>query len=272
MTVDLAKGDHGAEVAAGDRFRFGENWARFLTRLDETRIVEAEASLKTMLGVNDLAGRRFLDIGSGSGLFSLAARRLGARVHSFDFDPRSVACTSELRRRYFEGDSAWTIEEGSVLDRVFLERLGSFDVVYAWGVLHHTGAMWQALANASLCVAPGGVLFIAIYNFQPLATRYWTFVKRTYNRAPLSRPLFLALHTLYPTLPGLVLRRLQGRRYPRGMSVWRDLVDWLGGYPFEAARPEDIFAFYRRQAFTLEALKTVGGRFGCNEFVFKRAM
>jgi len=29
---------------------------------------------------------------------------LGARVHSFDYDPQSVACTAELKRRYFEGD------------------------------------------------------------------------------------------------------------------------------------------------------------------------
>ncbi len=91
---------HAAETAAGERFGFGANWARFLRHLDEPRIVAAERSLQQMLGLPSLAGLRFLDAGSGSGLFSLAARRLGAEVHSFDYDPQSVACTRELRRRH----------------------------------------------------------------------------------------------------------------------------------------------------------------------------
>src|SRR5919112_4944358 len=100
-----------AEIARGERFEFGQNWSQFLASVDDERIQQAETSLKEMLEVESLAGKSFLDIGSGSGLFSLAARRLGARVHSFDFDPKSVACAVELRRRYFPGDDAWTIEE-----------------------------------------------------------------------------------------------------------------------------------------------------------------
>lgn len=54
----------------------------------------------------------------------------------------------------------------------------------------------------------------------------------------------------------------------RGMSVWHDLVDWVGGYPFEVAKPEEIFDFYRTKGFTLVRLKTCGGGLGCNEYVF----
>jgi 2-polyprenyl-6-hydroxyphenyl methylase/3-demethylubiquinone-9 3-methyltransferase len=133
---------HAAEIASGERFAFGRNWARFLTVLDEERVAAAERGLQALLGDARLDGVRFLDIGSGSGLASLAARRLGACVHSFDYDPRSVACTAELRRRYFPGDPGWTNEWGSVLDFDKMRALGSFDVVYSWGVLHHTGRMW----------------------------------------------------------------------------------------------------------------------------------
>ena len=155
---------HSMEVASGERFEFGKNWAAFLSVLDDERIATAEDSLKEMLECEDLQGKKFLDIGSGSGLFSLAARRLGATVHSFDFDPNSFACTQELRRRYFPGDADWRIEQGSALDSKYLESLGKFDIVYSWGVLHHTGEMWKALENATLPVGAGGKLFVAIYN------------------------------------------------------------------------------------------------------------
>src|SRR3712207_6573115 len=102
---------HAVEVARGERFEFGKNWTRFLSTLTEESIRKAEQSLKDMLEVDDLRNTSFLDIGSGSGLFSLAARRLGARVHSFDYDPHSVASTRELQRRSFPEDSAWTVEE-----------------------------------------------------------------------------------------------------------------------------------------------------------------
>src|SRR5262245_26240746 len=115
-----ALGDHGHAVAAGKRFEFGKNWSRFLAGLDENRILRAEESLRLIVDLKDFRGKRFLDVGSGSGLFSLAARRLGAQVYSFDYDPLSVACTNELKRRYFPNDNHWVITEGSVLDQVFV--------------------------------------------------------------------------------------------------------------------------------------------------------
>lgn len=266
---------HTAEVARGERFEFGENWRRFLEHLTAERIAEAEQSLRNMLDLPDLDGRTFLDIGSGSGLFSLAARRLGARVFSFDYDPQSVACTLELRRRYFDGDPDWRIEEGSALDGDYIASLGQFDIVYSWGVLHHTGAMWNALGNASLPVRPGGLLFIALYNNQGGASRRWTAIKSAYVRFPISRGPLLALSFLRLHGTGLIRGLLRGRPLQilenhkgRGMSLWRDLVDWVGGYPFEVADPGDVFEFFNKRGFQLTRLKTTHS-LGCNEFVFR---
>ncbi len=170
-------GEHSDQVQAGERFEFGANWARFLAHLDEDRIGTAMQSLRSALGVLDLSGRRFLDAGSGSGLFSLAARRLGAAVVSFDYDPQSVACTRKLRQLYSPEDALWCVEQGSVLDSEYLESLGKFDVVYSWGVLHHTGDMWRALENVLIPLSEAGTLFISIYNDQGSWSRRWLKLK-----------------------------------------------------------------------------------------------
>jgi 2-polyprenyl-3-methyl-5-hydroxy-6-metoxy-1,4-benzoquinol methylase len=273
---------HASEVARGERFEFGKNWARFLAVLDEDRIVAAARALQEMLRSPTLQGQRFLDIGSGSGLSSLAARRLGAQVHSFDYDPASVACTNELRRRYFPSDPQWTVERGSALDATYLRSLGTFDVVYSWGVLHHTGAMWDALANAAIPVASAGKLLVAIYNDTGTQSRRWLRIKRTYNSLPrVARVPFAVAVTMPQELKTLVRTTLQGRPGDyvrqwkdysrlRGMNRWRDILDWVGGYPYEFATPDEIFEFYRARGFTLDNMKCGGVGLGCNEFVFER--
>lgn len=258
-------------AAFRDRFAFGDNWARFLSILSPERIEDAERSLKKMLNVTCLRDKTFLDVGSGSGLFSLAARRLGARVHSFDYDPQSVACTEYLRQRYFPDDPDWVIERGSALDRSYLQRLGRFDVVYSWGVLHHTGQMWEALGCVEASVLPGGSLFIALYNEQGWISRYWKWVKRNYVEHPALRWPLLLLHAPYLVGVRWLARAARGfEKVDRGMALWRDMVDWVGGYPFEVAKPEEILRFYGERGYSLREMKTCGGRHGCNEFVFVR--
>jgi SAM-dependent methyltransferase len=260
-----------SEIAQGQRFQFGRNWQRFLSHLDERRIAMAKESLQRMLAMPTLAGLTFLDVGCGSGLFSLAARELGARVHSFDYDPQSVACAQYLKEKYFPQDTQWSIRQGSIIDLTYLGSLATSDIVYSWGVLHHTGALWESLANVATLVKPGGRLFIAVYNDQGWISRYWKWVKRRYNSGALQRRLMILLYWPYLFCLRLLIRTLTGKgQLQRGMSLWFDMLDWLGGYPFEVAAPTAIVEFFQTRGFIVQALKTCGHRHGCNEYVFRR--
>ncbi|NOT49044.1 MAG: class I SAM-dependent methyltransferase [Acidobacteria bacterium] len=273
---------HSEEVNRGERFEFGKNWSAFLVLLDDDRISRAERSLAEMLGVENLKGKTFLDIGSGSGLFSLAARRLGAKVFSFDFDSDSVSCTTELRRRYFADDKDWTVEQGSVLDSDYVNSLGKFDIVYSWGVLHHTGEMWKALGNAGERVADGGSLFIAIYNDTGSQASRWHWIKKTYCGLPaILRSPFAVLVSVPEETKRFASFLLRGKplgyfahwrnyRNARGMNRWHDIIDWVGGYPYEVAGPSALFDFYQERGFMVTAMKCDNVGLGCNEMVFKK--
>ncbi len=274
-----------------DRFEFGENWARFLSTLDDKRIDVAKQSLQALIQVDDFKHLRFLDAGSGSGLFSLAARQLGADVTSFDLDQNSVACTRLLKERYCPDSTAWNVLEGSLADRKFLISLGHFDVVYCWGVVHHTGDMWNCLENLLPVVKPGGRIVLAIYNDEAYVSKIWEGVKRIYQKLPeIIRPIYVGgvgavafFKRLIVTVMASCLRliTLKNPLVPffnwasetksRGMNGWYDLVDWVGGWPFEVAKPEAVFRFMRDRGFTLQDFSTSAGH-GCNEFVFIRTV
>lgn len=268
------------EIEDGKRFEFGANWASFLENLNDKQIEQARQDLFKWLG--DIKEKTFLDIGSGSGIHSLVARMLGAKVHSFDYDVQSVACTQYLKEKYFKGDNDWIVVQGSVLDKAYLESLGKFDVVYSWGVLHHTGEMWKALEHVSIPLNQNGSLFIAIYNDQGGTSTRWKAFKKLYVESNLLLKKVLLYSMIFYFESRAVIGRALRKENPfsfkhwreykkeRGMSRIHDYIDWAGGYPFEVAKPEEIFDFYKKEGFQLERLKTCGGGLGCNEYLFQK--
>ena len=263
------------------RFEFGKNWINFIRNLSRQQISESKRALIDLIGSDNLDGKKFLDVGCGSGLMSLVARELGAKVISFDFDKNSVNCSKKLKSKFMPGDDDWIILEGSVLDENYLNNFVGFDIVYSWGVLHHTGDMWKGLNNVLIPLKnEGSKLVIAIYNDQGYKSVFWRAVKKFYNINPLTAIIvliiFLPLYVIINIMFGMILRRdplayFKDYRKNRGMSIYYDWIDWLGGYPYEFAKPEDIINFYKKKGFYLENIITTNS-LGCNQFVFEKRL
>jgi 2-polyprenyl-6-hydroxyphenyl methylase/3-demethylubiquinone-9 3-methyltransferase len=261
-------------------FSFGQNWQDYVARhLTPQREALALRSLQQFLGRENLRGLSFLDIGCGSGLFSRAALSMGAeKVVSLDVDPCSVRCTELLRERA-SSPAHWRVLHGSILDQEFLKQLEPADLVYAWGSLHHTGNMWQAIRNAAALVRPGGLFFISIYNKVEGrgSSQYWLKIKKLYNRSSAAgkRLLEFAYFLRYGLVPNVIRLRSPWRYIreygqSRGMDYWVDVRDWLGGFPYEFATVDEVFRFcFEELGMELVKLKSTPTT-GCNEFLFRK--
>jgi 2-polyprenyl-6-hydroxyphenyl methylase/3-demethylubiquinone-9 3-methyltransferase len=259
-------------------FEFGQNWLSYTKSLNDQQIARAEGSLRRLLQI-DLSGRSFLDIGCGSGLFSLAALRLGAQpVRAIDIDENSVASTRQLLAARAPTDR-WQVDHLSILEPTAL--VDTYDIVYSWGVLHHTGSMWSAIELAAKRVAKGGLFAIALYRKTYLCP-LWVVEKRLYTRhprtaAPIANALFKGAWVSAQLLRGRnPLSRIRSYHSVRGMSWSHDVHDWLGGYPYESTTFDEVVAFLRRCGLDLvrsnaRRRKEIGlfGS-GCDEYVFAR--
>jgi 2-polyprenyl-6-hydroxyphenyl methylase/3-demethylubiquinone-9 3-methyltransferase len=270
---------HSETTDVSTHYEFGKNWAQFARLLTASHIASAERELDRLVGASRLADASMLDIGSGSGLHSLAALNLGARrVEAVDFDPDSVRTTTAVLSRHATRGQ-WTARAANVLTD-FIDAPQLYDIVYSWGVLHHTGAMWAALEQAAKLVRPGGWFAVALYNKTPLCG-FWRIEKRIFSKLPSFLQALLARMTVFAWMLGKLLRLrnpvawYRDYRQLRGMSVYHDVHDWLGGYPYESVDRAALTAWMRERGFTLAydwntdaGLGLLGG--GCGEYLFRR--
>lgn len=264
-------------------FSFGQNWSDYSEIVEERHILSAEEDLTRLMNSDDITGRKWCDLGCGSGIHAVAAARLGAIVSAVDIDPQSIATTQKLAKNFGVENSISTTAN-SVFDLPFESK--SFDIVYSWGVLHHTGDMWSAITEASRLVSEtkGSQLVIALYRKTRLC-RLWKLEKRLYKDAsPVVQAVVRRVFVLGYDM-SLILRRRSPwshrRNYfqMRGMSFKHDVHDWLGGYPYESVSAIELEAAMKNLGFTLirqfvmKPNHTPWGFFGsgCDEFVFKRS-
>jgi 2-polyprenyl-3-methyl-5-hydroxy-6-metoxy-1,4-benzoquinol methylase len=260
-------------------FEFGENWSGYAKTIDEKRIDRAIEGVKKLFP-GGLAGKTFLDIGCGSGLHSLAALSLGAAsVLAIDIDENSVSTTHALLGER-AANATWDAKIASIFD-ASADELGQFDVVYSWGVLHHTGDMWRAIDCATKFVGPGSEFALAIYS-ATTCDKIWKAEKRFYAHAPRSIQWMIRQAYMTTLLTARTLRSwesplnyVQNYSKRRGMNFSHDVHDWLGGYPYETATATEIHDRVCSMGFTEERsfrLPRSFGLFGsgCHEFVFQK--
>jgi len=249
------------------KFSFGDNWLSYSHGITEEVVHQATDAIVHLLDGASVQGKTVIDVGCGSGLSTLAFLRVGAsQVYAIDNDAECVRLTQQLVRREPCGGRA-SVLRLSVLDPNLSHQLPQADVVYAWGSLHHTGAMWQALAQAASLVAPDGFLAIALYN-RHWTSFLWRGIKIAYNHAPVwvQKAAVLSYFLLGRTYNHLAHRTIVTRR---GMDVIHDIRDWLGGYPYEYASPQEVQAFAHTQSWDVVKVVPCQGMTGCNEFVFR---
>ncbi|RYG38960.1 MAG: class I SAM-dependent methyltransferase [Burkholderiales bacterium] len=259
------------------RYGFGKNWAEFIEKkLSDSIVRESVDHMRRFMKVDNLNGKTFLDIGCGSGIHSLAALRLGAeKVVAFDYDEHSVATSRKVREWAGVPVEKWAIQQGSVLDLDFMHSLPKSDIVYSWGVLHHTGSMWEAVRNATIPTKSDGEFYIALYSsdiYVDPTPEFWIKLKRAYNQAdPMTRKLMELKYVYWilikPELDAgrdpLDLMKTYGKR---GMTAWTDAKDWMGGYPMEFASLTETRAFCKDVA-GLDMVNVLTGE-GCTEYLF----
>jgi SAM-dependent methyltransferase len=264
------------------QFNFGKNWKAFSERaLTAAGVEEAKRDFAELFCGLDLGGRSFLDIGSGQGLTLLIAASMGAQTIGCDIDPLCAEVIRENQGRHFPGlpTEATSIVVGSILDETLLETLRirsphrerqGYEIVHAWGVLHHTGNMERAVRNAASLVAPGGHLVISIYS-RHWSSPAWTAIKRFYNNGPVVIRRLL-VGGLYPViyLAKLLVTWRNPAKQTRGMNFYYDVVDWVGGYPYEYATVQEIKTLVESLGFRLKRLIPAMVPTGCNQFVFQR--
>ncbi len=256
------------------RYDFGDNWHDFINDLQQSQIDSAKNDLKSLIG--DISGKSFLDIGSGSGLHSLAALSLGAKwVTAIDYDPMSVKSTRALLSHH-AANLPWEANHDDILKSSITTK---YDIVYSWGVLHHTGDMWRAIENAAAKCKKGGILALALYNKTPFCA-LWKHEKRLYSKYRFIRPLFNILFStallLRTALTGTnPFRYISEYNSNRGMSFMTDIRDWLGGYPYESVSDTELVNKLQGMGFQLMTQKNTTpslGLFGsgCGEWVFMK--
>lgn len=262
------------------QFDFGQNWDEFSKHsLTPEKVQQAVLNFSELVDSIDLENKSFLDIGFGQGLGLLTATALKAKTVGCDINPK-CGYVLDQNKKFFPQIEQVKIPViiGSILDDSVIKKIsdqspdknGNYAIVHSWGVLHHTGKMWEAINNAANLVSDKGIFIIAIYN-RHWSSLMWKFIKWFYNISP--RFIKWVIINFFYVVIAIAKFLVTGKnpfKTKRGMNFYYDVIDWVGGYPYEYASKDEIKNFVEKKGYKLIKFNKARVPTGCNEFIFEK--
>jgi len=263
-------------MSTSKQFDFGQNWKNFSkNKLDEQKIEQAQRDFIELVKGIELENKTFIDIGFGQGLGLLTSAKLGAKSVGVDINTKCKE-TLEFNKAHFSELKEVNIPVivGSVLDKGVMQQIKdvheTYDVIHSWGVLHHTGKMWEAIDNSCQLVKSKGKFILAIYN-KHWSSKSWYYIKKLYNFSPgIIRHLMVYFFYVVIFMAKFLVTFKNPLKKERGMNFYYDVVDWVGGYPYEYASKEEVVTYMQTKGFDLIKYRAAEVPTGCNEFVFEK--
>jgi ubiquinone/menaquinone biosynthesis C-methylase UbiE len=235
-------------------------WTEYLPEYDET-----EKHWKIFFTSEEVAGRSVLDAGCGTGIFSIIFANQGAgRVTGIDISEGSLGTARGLKEK-FGLDSAEFMKQ-DMLDLPFADA--SFDIVWAWGTVHHTTDPFQAIDQLIRVLKPGGALLLAVYTRTRL-TFIHEIIRKTLVRTP-RRSWTCLSKVMALFLAPVVLFFKKREKSRKGEKLEELILDWYFVPIRHYYRPEEIRKYLEDKGFAIEKFLPASGRFdSTSNFIFK---
>ncbi|MGH9365772.1 MAG: class I SAM-dependent methyltransferase [Thermoanaerobaculia bacterium] len=141
---------------------------KFFERVEEERYERYAPWMKSAIGFDRYRGKRVLEVGFGLGTDHVSFSRGGARCFGIDLTPAHITAT---RRRLELEHSTPRLSQGDAEKLPFADQ--SFDVVYSFGVLHHTPGTQAAVDEIHRVLRPGGEAIVGLYHRDSLF--FWAY-------------------------------------------------------------------------------------------------
>ena len=235
-------------------------WTEYLPEYNAS-----ETHWKIFYSPQDIEGKSVLDAGCGTGIFSIIFARNGAAsVLGIDISEGSLETAKALKTK-FDLENA-SFQKQDMLDLPFADE--SFDIVWAWGTVHHTTDPFKAMSELIRVLRAEGSILLAVYT-RTRVTFLHEIIRKALVRTP--RKTWKALSKILALVLSPVVYFFKKREKSRkGEKLEELIMDWYFVPIRHYYYPEEIKVFLEEQGFTIEKYLPASGRFNStSNFIYK---
>jgi ubiquinone/menaquinone biosynthesis C-methylase UbiE len=235
-------------------------WTEYLPEVEAS-----ENHWKIFYSGEEVKGKSVLDAGCGTGIFSIIFATNGAgRVTGIDISEGSLQTARGLKKK-FNLENA-DFQKQDMLALPFSDE--SFDIVWAWGTVHHTTDPFRAITELLRILKPSGSILLAVYKRTRL-TFLHEIIRKTLLRAPRKTWKGLARVMAFFLSPVIFLFKKR-EKSRRGEKLEELIIDWYFVPIRHYYKPEEIRGFLEERGLVIEKYLPASGRFdSTSNFIFK---